>query len=198
MPINRWVVREVCRQAAEWADAGTPIQVGINISSAVFHGDNLRELIVDTLHQSGLDPSLLELELTESTLLENQREVAGDLHALRRMGVRVAIDDFGTGYSSLAYLQRLPIDRLKVDRSFIQDLDDSANGTAIVDAVVGIGRSLDMEVMAEGVETSKQLSRVIASGCRYVQGWYFSKALPPDAFAAYLASGLAMPLVEAE
>ena len=197
VPINRWVVREVCRQAVEWARAGMPLQVGINISSAVFKGENVRELIVNTLEESGLDPSLLELELTESTLLENQREVAGDLHALRRLGVRVAIDDFGTGYSSLAYLQLLPIDRLKVDRSFIQDMNDTRNGTAIVDAVVGIGRSLDMEVLAEGVETIEQLNRVIASGCRTVQGFYFSKAILPDELAVYARAGTGVPLVSA-
>jgi diguanylate cyclase (GGDEF)-like protein len=196
-PINRWVVSEACRQAAAWAAAGTPIQVGINISSSVFRSKNLRSLILDTLKLTGLDPSLLELELTESTLLDNQSEVAEDLHALRRLGVRVAIDDFGTGYSSLAYLQLLPIDRLKVDRSFIRDLDQGGNGASIVQAVVGIGRSLNMEVLAEGVETVEQLARVSAAGCRFVQGYYFSKALPPDGFAAFLAPGIKLPLVRA-
>jgi diguanylate cyclase (GGDEF)-like protein len=193
VPINRWVVGEVCRQAAAWAAAGTPIPVGINISSAVFRSENLRALIVGTLEQTGLDPSLLELELTESTLLDNQAEVAGDLHALRRLGVRVSIDDFGTGYSSLAYLQLLPIDRLKVDRSFIRDLDAEGRGAAIVQAVVGIGRSLNMEVLAEGVETSAQLDHVDAAGCQFVQGYYFSKAVPPEIFAKFLTPGLALP-----
>jgi EAL domain-containing protein (putative c-di-GMP-specific phosphodiesterase class I) len=169
------------------------VPVGINISSAVFRSENLRELIIGTLERTGLDPALLELELTESTLLDNQAEVAGDLHALRRLGVRVAIDDFGTGYSSLAYLQRLPIDRLKVDRSFIRDLDDSGNGAAIVHAVVGIGRSLNMEVLAEGVETAAQLDRVIAAGCRFVQGYFFSRPVAPDVFATFLGDGVQLP-----
>ncbi len=193
VPINRWVVGEVCRQAAAWAAAGTPIPVGINISSAVFRSENVRELIIGTLERTGLDPTLLELELTESTLLDNQAEVTGDLHALRRLGVRVAIDDFGTGYSSLAYLQLLPIDRLKVDRSFIRDLDSQGRGGAIVQAVVGIGRSLNMEVLAEGVETSSQLDQVDAAGCRLVQGYYFSKAVPPEIFETFLTPGLELP-----
>jgi len=193
VPINRWVVGEVCRQAAAWAAAGTPLPVGINISSAVFRSENVRDLIIATLEQTGLDPTLLELELTESALLDNQAEVAGDLHALRRLGVRVAIDDFGTGYSSLAYLQLLPIDRLKVDRSFIRDLDAQGRGGAIVQAVVGIGRSLNMEVLAEGVETSSQLDQVNAAGCRLVQGYYFSKAVPPEIFATFLTPGLELP-----
>jgi len=194
IPINRWVVGEVCRQAAAWAAAGIRVPVGINISSAVFRSENLRDLIIGTLERTGLDPALLELELTESTLLDNQAEVAGDLHALRRLGVRVAIDDFGTGYSSLAYLQRLPIDRLKVDRSFIRDLDDSGNGAAIVHAVVGIGRSLNMEVLAEGVETAAQLDRVIAAGCRFVQGYFFSRPVAPDVFATFLEPGVQLPV----
>jgi diguanylate cyclase (GGDEF)-like protein len=194
VPINRWVVGEVCRQAAAWAAAGTPLPVGINISSAVFRSENVHDLIIGTLEQTGLDPTLLELELTETTLLDNQAEVAGDLHALRRLGVRVAIDDFGTGYSSLAYLQLLPIDRLKVDRSFIRDLDTQGRGGAIVEAVVGIGRSLNMEVLAEGVETSSQLDQVNAAGCRLVQGYYFSKAVPAEIFATFLTPGLELPV----
>ncbi len=193
-PINRWVVGEACRQAAAWAAAGTPLQVGVNISSSVFRTENVRDLVISTLERTGLDPTLLELELTESTLLNNQAEVADELHALRRLGVRVAIDDFGTGYSSLAYLQMLPIDRLKVDRSFIRDIDDNGNGAAIVQAVVGIGRSLNMEVLAEGVETSEQLNRVIAAGCQFVQGYYFSHAVPPDVFATFLAPGFRLPV----
>jgi diguanylate cyclase (GGDEF)-like protein len=192
-PINRWVLGEACRQAAAWEAAGTPLQIGINISSSVFRTENVGELVISTLERTGLDPTLLELELTESTLLNNQAEVADELHALRRLGVRVAIDDFGTGYSSLAYLQMLPIDRLKVDRSFIRDIDGHGNGAAIVQAVVGIGRSLNMEVLAEGVETSGQLDHVIAAGCQFVQGYYFSRPVPPEVFATFLAPGFELP-----
>jgi diguanylate cyclase (GGDEF)-like protein/PAS domain S-box-containing protein len=194
VPINRWVLGEACRQAAAWAAAGTPVPVGVNISSAMFRLENVRDLIIATLERTGLDPALLELELTEGTLLDNQAEVAGDLHALRGLGVRVAIDDFGTGYSSLAYLQLLPIDRLKVDRSFIRDLDASGNGGAIVEAVVGIGRSLNMEVLAEGVETQTHLARVARAGCRFVQGYFFSKPVPPEVFATYLREGVRLPV----
>ncbi len=198
VPINRWALREVCRQAAAWAAAGTPIRIAVNISSTTFKTENVRELVIGMLEATGLDPALLELELTESTLMENQREVAGDLHALRRLGVRVAIDDFGTGYSSLAYLQLLPIDRLKIDRSFIHALgagpnDGGPNGSGLVDAVVGIGRSLDMEVLAEGVETAEQLRRVSVAGCQFVQGFYYSRALPASQLHGFLpAASLAL------
>ena len=196
VPINRWVLREVCRQGAAWSAAGWPIRVGVNISSATFKAESVRELVVTTLDETGLDAALLELELTEGTLMENQREAADDLHALRRLGVRVAIDDFGTGYSSLAYLQHLPIDRLKIDSSFVRGLDSDANGTAVVDAVVGIGRSLSMEVLAEGVETAGQLRRVRAAGCQSVQGYYFSRALPADQFQAIISRSTQLPIVQ--
>jgi EAL domain-containing protein (putative c-di-GMP-specific phosphodiesterase class I) len=126
-------------------------------------------------------------------LLENQKEVANELHALRRLGVRVAIDDFGTGYSSLAYLQILPLDVLKIDRSFIQDLDVNADRAAIVDAVVAIGRSLNLEVLAEGVETADQLARVTSAGCRLVQGYYFSRPVSPAQFQQFLQLGQELP-----
>jgi EAL domain-containing protein (putative c-di-GMP-specific phosphodiesterase class I) len=185
-PINRWVLEESCRQAALWQQAGTPLRVGVNISSAIFKAESVRALVVATLERTGLAPHLLELELTETTLLENQKEVANELHALRRLGVRVAIDDFGTGYSSLAYLQILPIDLLKIDRSFIQDLDLNADRAAIVDAVVAIGRSLNLQVLAEGIETEDQLTRVKAAGCSFVQGYYFSKPVPADKLGRFL------------
>lgn len=196
VPINRWVLREACRQAAAWSAAGTPIRMGVNMSSASFKTDNVMDLVVGTLEGAGLSPSLLELELTESTLMGNQNEVADDLHALRRLGVRVAIDDFGTGYSSLAYLQSLPIDRLKIDRSFVQGLETQMSGGAVVDAVVGIGRSLDMEILAEGVETTGQFERVCAAGCQSVQGFYFSRALPPEQFQTLRAQGFRLPAVQ--
>jgi diguanylate cyclase (GGDEF)-like protein len=182
VPINRWVVRQACRQAAEWAAEGIFIRVGVNLSSALFKAGSVKQLVLSALEESGLSPHLLELELTETTLLENQREVANELHALRRLGVRIAVDDFGTGYSSLAYLQILPIDRLKIDRSFVQDLDTNADRAAIIDAVVGIGRSLRLEVLAEGVETETQLQRVLSAGCEFVQGFYFSPAISAERF----------------
>jgi diguanylate cyclase (GGDEF)-like protein len=193
VPINRWVVQQACRQAASWAQAGIPTRVGVNLSSALFKAGSVKQLVLAALEASGLAPNLLELELTETTLLENQRDVASELRALRRLGVRIAVDDFGTGYSSLAYLQILPIDRLKIDRSFIQDLDTNADRAAIVDAVVGIGRSLRLEVLAEGVETETQLERVLSAGCEFVQGFYFSRAMPAEQFGVLAAQDADLP-----
>jgi predicted signal transduction protein with EAL and GGDEF domain len=193
VPINRWVVQQACRQAAAWAQAGIPTRVGVNLSSALFKAGSVKQLVLAALEESGLPPHLLELELTETTLLDNQREVANELHTLRRLGVRIAVDDFGTGYSSLAYLQILPIDRLKIDRSFVQDLDTNADRAAIVDAVVGIGRSLRLEVLAEGVETETQLERVLSAGCEIVQGFYFSRAMPAEQFGVLAAQDVDFP-----
>jgi predicted signal transduction protein with EAL and GGDEF domain len=179
-PINRWVVQEVCRQAAAWAAAGTPIQVGINISSAVFRTENIRELVLGTLASSGLDPALLELELTESTLLDNQREVADDLHALRALGIRVAIDDFGTGYSSLAYLRQFPVDVLKIDKSFIAEMDGSPNSSALIHTLVELGRTLGLVTLAEGIEDHTQLEALRDEYCDRGQGFILSRPVSSE------------------
>jgi diguanylate cyclase (GGDEF)-like protein len=180
--INRWVLGEACRQAASWAAMGVPVRVGVNMPAESFKADDVEALVVQTLRRTGLPPSLLELELTEGTLMASQHQVAASLHALRRLGVRVAVDDFGTGYSSLAYLQKLPIDRLKIDRSFVQGFEADRDGSAIVKAVIGIGRSLGMEVLAEGVETAGQLARVQEAGCQLAQGYFLGRPVPAEQF----------------
>ena len=180
--INRWVLDEACRQAASWAAIGAPIRVGVNMPAESFKAEDVEALVVRTLQRTGLPPNLLELELTEGTLMVSQHQVAASLHALRRLGVRVAVDDFGTGYSSLAYLQKLPIDRLKIDRSFVQGFEADLDGSAIVRAVIGIGRSLGMEVVAEGVETAGQLDRVREAGCQFVQGYHLGRPVPAEQF----------------
>ena len=180
--IDRWVLREVCVQAAAWAASGYPLRVGVNMPAAAFRAEDLQSLVVGMLDETGLSPHLLELELTESSLMTTQPEILAGLHALRRMGVRIAVDDFGTGYSSLAYLQRLPIDRLKIDRSFVQTSDVGRDGSAIVQAVIGIGRSLGMEVLAEGVETLRQLERLHEAGCQVAQGYYLGRPVPASEF----------------
>ena len=180
--IDRWVLHETCRQASAWAMDGRPILVGVNMSAATFKAESVLNLVVGALRNTGLAPSLLELELTEGTIMQNEQGLVSELHALREMGVRIAVDDFGTGYSSLAYLQQLPIDRLKIDRSFVHGFGAEANGSAIVKAIVGIGRSLNMEVLAEGVETLGQLSRIRDDGCRLAQGYYFGRPVPATEF----------------
>lgn len=180
--INRWVLLQACCQAAAWANNGSPVRVGVNMPAASFRAESVEALVLGTLRRTGLAPSLLELELTEGTLMASQQKVASCLHALRRAGVRVAVDDFGTGYSSLAYLQSLPIDRLKIDRSFVQNLDQGLDGAAIIKAVIGIGRSLAMEVLAEGVETKSQLDRLGEAGCHLVQGYLIGRPVSAAQF----------------
>ena len=180
--IDRWVLNEVCRQASAWAVDGKPMLVGVNLSAATFKAESVLQLVLGTLKATGLDPALLELELTEGAIMQSERDLVAELGALRNMGVRIAVDDFGTGYSSLAYLQRLPIDRLKIDRSFVQSFGAEANGSAIVKAIVGIGRSLNMEVLAEGVETPGQLDRIRDDGCRLAQGFFLGRPVPAHQF----------------
>ena len=180
--IDRWVLHEACRQASAWAADGAPMTVGVNISAATLKAESVLRLVRGVLEKSGLEPSLLELELTEGAVMQSQHDLANELQSLREMGVRIAIDDFGTGYSSLAYLQRLPIDRLKIDRTFVQSMRASADGSAIVQAIVGIGRSLAMEVLAEGVETAEQMERVRENGCFLGQGFYLGPPAAPFAF----------------
>ena len=185
--LDRWVLHEACRQGAAWAAAGTPVRVAANISSRTFKLDNVLRLVTATLEKTGLDPALLEIELTETALMEHQNDIQNELRALRALGVRVAIDDFGIGYSSLAYLQLLPIDRLKIDGSFVRGVGNSTGTLTIVNAVVGIGRSLGIEVLAEGVETAEQLSQVYNAGCTNIQGFYFSRPLSAEKFHAFQA-----------
>lgn len=187
--IDQWALQEACRQAAAWSDEGHPVRVAVNVSSKTFKAGSVRSLVMDALRSAGLPPTLLELELTESTLMEDHHAIRAELHALRALGVRVAIDDFGTGYSSLSYLQSLPVDRLKIDGSFVHRLGKSPSGAAIVTAVAGIGRSLGMDVLAEGVETLAQLQQVKAAGCHSVQGYLFSPAVVPGNLRDMLISG---------
>ena len=189
--VNRWVLGTACRLGAAWAKAGMAVPIAVNISSVSLQTENIEQLVLEMLGSTGLDASLLELEVTEGTFLHNKSAAAAQLHALRRVGVRVAIDDFGTGYSSLAYLQHLPIDRLKVDRSFVLGSQQSIGNSAIIAAIVGIGRSMGMEVMAEGVEHESQLQQVALAGCQTVQGYLFGRPMPVAQFQRILRSRLA-------
>ncbi len=187
--IDRWVLRQACLQGAAWAAGGHPLRIGVNMPAAAFRAEDLQGLVSGMLEETGLSPHLLELELTEGSLMTSQPEILAGLHALRGTGVRVAVDDFGTGYSSLAYLQRLPIDRLKIDRSFVQTSEAGRDGFAIVQAVIGIGRSMSMEVLAEGVETPEQLERLRAAGCQFAQGYFLGRPVPAGEFQRHLLRG---------
>jgi EAL domain-containing protein (putative c-di-GMP-specific phosphodiesterase class I) len=186
MPIGHWVLRTACQQAQEWQSRGAPLRVAVNLSARQFqHRDLVRNVAV-ALDETGLDPSLLELEITETTAMQNADVSLGVLKELRRLGVAIAIDDFGTGYSSLNYLKRFPINAVKIDRGFVRELGTSEEDSAIVSAVIAIARSLRLRVIAEGVETHEQLSILRKKHCDEVQGFLFGPAVPADVLATML------------
>ncbi len=187
IPLGEWVLREACRQARAWQlQVGSLLPVAVNLSAAQFRHQNIVQVIHTALNDAGLDARALEIELTESALMTNPEESAGILKQLRRMGVSVAIDDFGTGYSSLSYLRRFPIDKLKIDRSFIRDLAISRTDESIVRAIVSLARSVGLKVVAEGVETSEQLGLVTRLECDQWQGYHCCAPQPAARFEAML------------
>jgi diguanylate cyclase (GGDEF)-like protein len=189
VPLSKWVLAEACRQACAWQVAGLPkICMSVNMSAIDFRQRDFVDGIEQTLKQTGLEPALLELEITEGVLMQNVDTTVNALTRLKVMGVRLAIDDFGTGYSSLSYLRRFPIDVLKIDQSFIRGLSSDSNDAALVSAIISLGRSLKLTIIAEGVETLEQLDFLKAHQCEEGQGFYFSKAVEPDAFVRYLGS----------
>ena len=186
-PMDEWVLREACRQVKVWEQAGLPaITVSANVSNSLFHGRTLPGTVADALRDSGLNPSQLELELTESIAMRDVEASVTMLEGLRTMGVRLSIDDFGTGYSSLSYLQRFPLSRLKIDQSFVRDLLTNENNAKITRAIIAMAHSLNLSVLAEGVETDAQLARLREEGCDEVQGYLFSRPVCAADFEALL------------
>jgi diguanylate cyclase (GGDEF)-like protein/PAS domain S-box-containing protein len=176
VPIGRWVLREACRQARAWQVAGLPgVYIAVNISSVELRAPSFTSVVRAILAETRLEPRYLELELTETFLMQDSSSTADVLNELKDIGVRLALDDFGTGYSSLSYLKRFPIDALKIDRSFIHDLATDADDASIVTAVIGMGENLHMRVVAEGVETREQLEMLRRHGCPQGQGFYFCR-----------------------
>jgi diguanylate cyclase (GGDEF)-like protein len=189
-PIGEWVLRTACRQNREWHSNGTaPCVVSVNLSARQFQQQDLAETVGDILKETRLDPRLLELELTESTLMHNVESARRTLDVLKGMGIRLSIDDFGTGYSSLSYLRRFPIDSLKIDHSFVRDCIQDVDDATIVAAIVSMARSLKLKVVAEGVETQEQLEFLRTLKCDTAQGFYFSRPVPADDFHAILTRG---------
>ncbi|WP_075214142.1 EAL domain-containing response regulator [Mongoliimonas terrestris] len=185
LPISAFVMREACRQAAEWRRMGLPpLRMSINVSPVQFQGRSLPLQIASLIGETGIDPRLLDLELTETTVMDDLEAVAEQLSEIRQLGVTISIDDFGTGFSSLAYVKRFPADRLKIDQSFVRDLIDDPSDAAIVRAIVNLGHSLGMTVVAEGVETEAQAERLREERCDELQGYHFGRPVPPDAFTA--------------
>ncbi|UQS17808.1 bifunctional diguanylate cyclase/phosphodiesterase [Pseudomonas sp. HS6] len=194
VPLSKWVLGEACRQTRDWQKAGLPlIRMSVNTSAIDFRQRHFVEGIEQVLKDTGLDPVLLELEITEGVLMQNVDATMSALNRLKALGVRLAIDDFGTGYSSLSYLRRFPIDVLKIDQSFIRGLSHDSSDAALVGAIISLGKSLNLNVIAEGVETAQQLAFLRSHHCEEGQGYYFSRALPADAFARLLMTGLPGP-----
>jgi diguanylate cyclase (GGDEF)-like protein/PAS domain S-box-containing protein len=189
LPIGNWVLRDACKQARSWADAGLPLAVAVNISAREFRDKHFLEGVLEILNETDLDPRYLELELTESVLMKRAEYAESILKTLSARGVRIAVDDFGTGYSSLSYLTKFSIDTIKIDQSFIRRITTTPNEATIVNAVISMGRSLKMRVIAEGVETLEELSFLQAHQCDEAQGYYFSEAVDPQQFAKLLDAG---------
>jgi EAL domain-containing protein (putative c-di-GMP-specific phosphodiesterase class I) len=187
--LGEWVLGEACRAARRWRDAGMPCRVSVNIAASHFAGDRLLTDLGVALEAAGLEPCELTIELTESMLMGGG--IDGSLRTLERLrerGVSISLDDFGTGWSSLAYLKRMPLDELKIDRSFIAGLPGDAGDAAIVRSVIALSSSLGLTVVAEGVETRAQADWLRAAGCGLLQGWLYAKALEEPVFAARLAA----------
>jgi EAL domain-containing protein (putative c-di-GMP-specific phosphodiesterase class I) len=186
--LGAWVIGEACRASRRWLDAGTPCRVAVNIASPHFRDGRLLRDVSRSLDASGLPPQYLIVELTESMLLSSVDESLASLAQLKALGVAISLDDFGTGYSSLTYLKRMPLDEVKIDRSFVSGLPSDSDNAAIVRAIVGLSSSLGFNVIAEGVETEAQAAFLEGIGCGYSQGWLFGKAVPELEFVARMQS----------
>jgi diguanylate cyclase (GGDEF)-like protein len=194
VPIGEWVVRTACLQTKAWQNAGLPaVTVAVNISARQFREANLLQLVAKILAETGLDPTQLELEVTESVIMHDAQHVIATLQAFRNMGVKLSVDDFGTGYSSLSYLKRFPVDRLKIDQSFVRDITANADDAAIAQAVITLGHTMNLRVIAEGVEAPEQLAFLRSNECDEMQGYLFDKPMPAHEFEKLLESGRTLP-----
>jgi diguanylate cyclase (GGDEF)-like protein/PAS domain S-box-containing protein len=186
VPIGEWVLRAACREAASWRDG---LQVAINVSAVQFRRGNLEGLVRDVLEETGLEAARLELELTEGVLIEDAAHARSVLEALKSLGVRISLDDFGTGYSSLSYLEAFPLDRIKIDRSFVAGIGRTERSLAIVRAVIGLAHGLNLPVLAEGVETEEQLATLVREGCDEMQGYLIGRPQPVEHYRDIVGAG---------
>ncbi|HEX8947872.1 MAG TPA: EAL domain-containing protein [Dissulfurispiraceae bacterium] len=189
VPLDSWVLRTACAQAAAWLEKGyPPHRIAVNLSSRLLQKPELADMIAGILHDTGLEPKWLEIEITESTAMQNMEATISNLVSLRRMGITLAIDDFGTGYSSLSYLSKLSVDKIKLDRSFIREITESPDDLEIVKAIIAMARKLKLRVVGEGVENEEQFEYLRLHGCDELQGYYFSRPLPEEEFEKLLSS----------
>ncbi|MFK5892580.1 MAG: EAL domain-containing protein [Pseudomonadota bacterium] len=189
LEIGAWVFQQACAQLRSCMDSGkTPVRVAINLSAVQFRDEGLFEMISSTIKQNNIATKWIELEVTESAVMENADEAIMILEKLSALGIRISIDDFGTGYSSLAYLKKFPVDKLKIDREFIRDLPNDDDDVVLTTTMINLANSLGIDVLAEGVETKEQIEFLRKHGCHYIQGYYYSKPLPYDEFMAYITS----------
>lgn len=187
IPLGFWVLRTACAQNKAWQKAGyPPLRVAVNLSTRLFKQQTFIQVVAQTLHETGLDPDYLELELTEGIIMENIETTITTLKELKKMGVHISVDDFGTGYSSLAYLKRFPIDTLKIDRSFVLDITTDPDDAMIAMLIINVAHHLKLRVIAEGVETKEQLAFLRSHGCDEIQGYLFSRPLPAEEFVRLL------------
>lgn len=192
VPMSDWVLLEACRQAVTWRKSGLPeLQVAVNLSAVQFKRGDVEKSVTYALAESGLDPALLELELTESILIKDTEKVLNTVRRLKALGVKLSIDDFGTGYSSLSYLKQFNVDKLKIDQSFVRDMADDPNDAAIVNAIIQMAKSLNLATIAEGVENERQLALLRLQNCDEVQGYHFARPMPADELANFLLKSLA-------
>ena len=191
VPIGSWVLRTACAQVRSWTDLGLPpARIAVNVSLCQLVRGDLAQVVRECLEETGVDPSLLELELSERGVLRSDPDILRQLHAIRNQGVRLAIDDFGTGNSAVVYLKQFPIDVLKIDQSFVKGVAHSAEDAAITSATIAMARQLGLRVVAEGVEEQNQVDFLSRHGCTEYQGFLFSPALPADMFAELLRRGI--------
>ncbi|HYE38087.1 putative bifunctional diguanylate cyclase/phosphodiesterase [Methylocaldum sp.] len=189
VPIGEWVLREACRQHIDWKNQGLPpIRVAVNISAVQFRQKDFHQLVQKIVEETGIKPECLELELTEGVVMGDAPSTIDSLAQLRHLGVRLAIDDFGTGYSSLSYLREFSLDRLKIDQSFIRNIDKVPANLAIVRAIVALGKNLGLDIIAEGIESNSELALVAANDCAEVQGYHISRPVPADHFVEWFLS----------
>jgi EAL domain-containing protein (putative c-di-GMP-specific phosphodiesterase class I) len=188
VPIGQWVLERACAQLKAWQKhpLASRLPLSVNVSARQFRQLDFVEQVRACLHDSGIDPGRLKLELTESLVLDSVESVISTMHALKALGVRFSMDDFGTGYSSLSYLKRLPLDQLKIDQSFVRDIVTDPGDAVIVKTIIGMAHNLGLEVIAEGVETEAQRSLLLDYDCRMFQGYLFSRPLPLAEFEVLL------------